>query len=253
MTAASWLTSGPIAHRGLYDEAKGAPENSLAAFRRAVSHGIPFEFDVQYTADRCPIVWHNAIVQLPNGINSHVGELRSSDLMKLRLGDTQETIPTLAQVLELVSGKVPIVVDVRRWSFDRHGAFEHAIASQLRTYSGPAALQSFDPLAVWRLKRLTSGRPVGQASGELRSTNAVVAAVGRVMPTNLVTCPDFISYEITRLPSVWTGLWRRRGVPILAFPVDDEVTEQRATQLADNFFFGNYMPARYRCTADLDG
>ena len=252
MNTASWLTSGPIAHRGLYDLAEGAPENSLAAFRRAVTYGIPFEFDVQYTADRCPIVLHDAVVQLPNGINSHVSELRSSDLKKLRLGDTEETIPTLAQVLELVNGKVPIVVDVRRWNFDRRGAFEHAIASQLRAYSGPAALQSFDPFAVWRFKRLTSSRPVGQASGELRSANAVVAAIGRAMPTNLLTRPDFISYEITRLPSVWTNFWRRRGVPILAFPVDSEGTEKQARQLADNFFFGSYLPAQCRSASGLD-
>src|SRR6266481_2327046 len=138
MTEANWLTSDPIAHRGLYDESKGAPENSLAAFRRAVTQGIPFEFDVQYSADGCPIVWHDTTVELPNGVHSRVGELRSCDLTKLRLGDTDETVPTLVQVLELVDGKVPIVVDVRRWGFDRHGAFERAIASQLRTYSGPA-------------------------------------------------------------------------------------------------------------------
>jgi glycerophosphoryl diester phosphodiesterase len=253
MTAARWLTSDPIAHRGLYDETKGAPQNSLAAFRRAIAHGMPFEFDVQYTADGCPMVWHDATVELPNGIHSRVGDLKSSDLTKLRLGDTQETVPMLAQVLELVDGKVPIVVDVRRWGFDRHGTFERAIASQLRTYSGPAAVQSFDPVAVWRFKRLTSGRPVGQASGELRSANAVVAAIGRAMPTNLITWPDFISYEITCLPSAWVDFWRRRGMPILAFPVDDEATEQRARQLADNFFFGKYIPEQYGAASNLDG
>jgi len=246
MGLASWLTLDPIAHRGFYDDAAGAPENSLSAFRRAITHSIPFEFDVQYAADGCPVVWHDATVRLPDGIVARVAERTSSELTKMRLGNT-DFVPTLAQVLELVNGKVPIVIDVRRWNFDRHANFERAIAAQLQHYRGPAALQSFDPLAVFRLARLTSGFPVGQTSGELRSANRLLAPIGRAMPTNIVTCPDFITYEITRLPSLWTDIWRRRGLPLLAFPVNNEKDEERAQQVADNFFFGDYIPARYRC------
>ncbi|MGR6964178.1 glycerophosphodiester phosphodiesterase family protein [Geodermatophilus sp. URMC 61] len=246
MSVESWLRDQPIAHRGFYENAQGVPQNSLAAFRRAVAHGIPFEFDVQDTVDGCPVVWHDAAVPLPDGRTVALRHLTSRQLAHVRLGDTEEPIPTLGQVLETVDGKVPMVVDVRRWVPDWHGSLERTIAAHLRDYAGPAAVQSFDPLAVFRLRRLTDDRPIGQASGELHSANAVVAAVGRTMPTNAVTRPDFISYEITRMPSFWTTLWRRRGVPVLAFPVDDESDEQRAREVADNFFFANYIPSQYR-------
>ena len=253
MSVLSWLTSQPIAHRGLYDPAEGAPENSLAAFRRAVARTIPFEFDVQCSADGCPIVWHDAKVKLPEGTVTSVPELSSNELTKLHIGDTEERVPTLAQVLEVADGEVPIVVDVRRYGFDRHGRLERAIVAELRHYPGPAALQSFDPFAVFRFGRLAGDRRVGQASGELHSANALVAAIGRAMPTNIITHPDFISYEITRLPSFWTDFWRRRGVPVLAFPVEDERDEQRASRLADNFFFSGYLPRSYRTAAGTDG
>ncbi len=240
-----WLVSDPIAHRGFYDDAAGAPENSLSAFRRAITHSIPFEFDVQYAADGCPVVWHDATISLPDGAVGTVGDLTSRELTKVRLGDS-DLLPTLAEVLELVNGQVPIVIDVRRWNFDRHAHFERAIAAQLQHYRGPVALQSFDPLAVFRLVRLTTDLPVGQASGELHSVNRLLALIGRAMPTNIVTCPDFISYEITRLPSLWTDVWRRFGLPLLAYPVNNESDERRAQQVADNYFFGDYIPARYR-------
>jgi glycerophosphoryl diester phosphodiesterase len=241
-----WLTSSPIAHRGLYDEAAGAPENSLPAFRRAADRGIPFELDVQLGADGSLIVWHDAKVTFPDGTAAAVDAITGNDLKKVRLGRTDEPVPTLSQVLEALDGRVPIVLDVRRYRFDRHAHFERAIVDEIRNYLGAIALQSFDPLAVYRFHRFTSDRPVGQASGELPSANAIIASVGRAMLTNFVTRPDFITYEIARLPSFWTNLWRRRGVPLLAFSIEDERAEQRAIALADNYFFANFLPRRYQ-------
>lgn len=246
MGVPDWLLAAPIAHRGFYEDAEGAPENSLAAFRRAVRHGMPFECDVQYSADGSPVVWHDATVGLPDGAVGSIGQLTGRQLAAVRLGVTDEPIPTLHQVLELVDGAVPVVLDVRRWTLDRHDLFERAVTDELRGYAGPVAVQSFDPLAVHRFRRLTPDRPVGQASGDLGSRSRLVAAIGRTMPTNVVTRPDFLTYEIARLPSIWTDLWRRRGVPLLAYSIDDERDEARARRLADNFFFGGYVPEVFR-------
>lgn len=246
MSVEPWLTAGPIAHRGFYEADADSPENSLAAFRRAVAHSVPFEFDVQLTADGSVIVWHDAVLPRPGGGTVPVREATAEDVREVRLGHTAERIPTLADVLAAVHGAVPVVVDLRRWQLDRRGTLEHLVAAALRDYPGPAAVQSFDPLAVFRLRRLLPDRPVGQASGELHSANALVATVGRTMLTNAVTRPDFVTYELSRLPSYWTSLWRNRGIPILAFPVDDERDEAKARQVADNFFFARYVPREYR-------
>ena len=106
----SWLTTRPIAHRGRHDGAAGRPENSLAAFRHAVDQGIPFEFDVQLTADGRPIVLHDADTTRMTGAAGLVRALSLADIRKLRLGDTDETVPTLDDVLEVAGGRVPVVV-----------------------------------------------------------------------------------------------------------------------------------------------
>lgn len=250
MTRDRWFTtSGPIAHRGFYDEALAAPQNSLPAFRRAVEHGIPFEFDVQLAADGVLVVVHDSVVTSPDGTRLLVRETDSERLRGVELGPTKEPIPTMAEVLDLVDGAVPLVVDVRRWGFERDDRLERQVAGLLSGYPGPAVVQSFDPLAVWRLRRLAPDRAVGQASGELRSRGGLVSLLGQAMPTNAVTHPDFVTYELTMLPSRWTTFWRRRGIPVLAFPVESEEAADRARQLADNFFFGGFVPQEYATSA----
>jgi glycerophosphoryl diester phosphodiesterase len=241
-----WLASRPIAHRGLFDERAGRPENSLAAFRHAASLGVPFEFDVQLTADGVPVVVHDRDLARMTGWGGTARELDDARLRTLRLGSSDEPIPTLEQVLADIDGRVPIIVDVRRWGSSLRGdGLEQAVARLLRDYPHPAALQSFDPLAVLRLRRLVQDRPVGQVSGELRSVGPVLRALGRLMATNVLTHPDFITYDLARLPSAAVDFWRRAGRPLLAYTAHSPIDERQAAAVADNFFFSGYLPAMY--------
>ena len=240
-----WLTLMPIAHRGLYDAADH-PENSLPAFQRAVSCGIPFECDVQLTGDGQLVVIHDANLERLAGEPVRVADLDRRSLQRLRVGPAGVRIPTLAEVLEVASGRVPFVIDVRRWRGDLSADLERAVATQIRGYGGPFALQSFDPLAVFRLHRLVQDRPVGQVSGKLRSAGRAVSAMGRTMVTNVITRPAFISYELSELPSAAASSWRRLGIPLLAWTVCSAEDEERAAEFADNFFFGQYLPRTYQ-------
>jgi glycerophosphoryl diester phosphodiesterase len=242
-----WLGSWPVAHRGLFDEGAGRPENSLAAFRHAASLGVPFECDVQITGGGQLVVVHDRDLVRMTGDGGLVRDLDGSSFRRLRLGSSEERIPTLEDVLSEVDGRVPIVLDVRRWSFGFHGdGLERAVAHRLRDYPHPVALQSFDPLAVLRLRRLVDDRPVGQVSGGLRLVGPVLRALGRLMLTNALTRPNFISYDLTELPSAAVNFWRRPSRPLLGFPVRSPADERRATALADNFFFSGYLPEVYR-------
>lgn len=240
-----WLVRSPIAHRGLYSGAD-CPENSLGAFQRAVSHGIPFEFDVQLTADGHLAVVHDADLERLTGQCVRVGDLDKAELQKLRVGPSGARIPTLPEVLEVVNGRVPFVIDVRRWKAALSPALERAVAAHVRGYAGPFAVQSFDPLAVLRLRTLIRHRPVGQVSGSLSSAGPVTAALGKTMITNVATWPTFISYELGALPSPFVRAWRRLGLPVLAWTVYSEAEEARAVDFADNFFFAGYRPRAYQ-------
>jgi glycerophosphoryl diester phosphodiesterase len=241
-----WLVSLPVAHRGLYDEARGRPENSLPAFEYAAARGVPIELDVQLARDGLLVVVHDTDLARVAGLDAPVSELDPAGLRRLRIGSSGEPIPTLGDALATVAGRVPIVIDVRRWRAGRSADLERAVANEIKGYSGELALQSFDPFAVFRLRRLVDDRPVGQASGLLHSAGRVAGAIGRSMVTNFVTRPDFVSYELAALPSRYAEFWRRHGVPLLAFTVSSAAAEARATGLADNFFFSGYLPDIYR-------
>jgi glycerophosphoryl diester phosphodiesterase len=234
----------PIAHRGLFDEADGRPENSLAAFEHAATVGVPFEFDVQLTSDGHPVVLHDADVAAIAGTADHVHELDSRAVSALRLAGGQP-VPTLDQVLELVDGRVPIVVDVRRWALGHSPGLEQAVADRLLGYRGEAVTQSFDPFAVRRLRRLLPGLAVGQASGSLKSAGRVARAIGRTMVSNAITRPDFLTYELTELPNPFVSLWRNGKRPVIAYTAHSEAEEAVARRLADGFFFSGYLPAVY--------
>ncbi|MEU3271469.1 glycerophosphodiester phosphodiesterase family protein [Saccharomonospora sp. NPDC006951] len=240
-----WLTSAPIAHRGCYNDDE-RPENSLPAFRRAVELGAPFEFDVQLTSDDEPIVVHDRDFARVAGTRGEpVAELDLAAVRTLRIGSAGLPVPTLDDVLSLVDGAVPLLLDLRRWKAG-NAKLEHAVADRLRGYRGDAAVQSFDPIAVRRLRGLTPQVPVGQASGSLQSAGKFVGALGRMMLSNAITRPDFINYELAALPSRPVSFWRNRGIPVIAYTAHSPEEELLARKLADNFLFSGYLPERYR-------
>ena len=101
-----------FAHRGLHDNNHQIPENSLAAFQRAVDAGYGIELDVQLSADRIPVVFHDATLSRMCGIDRRVNELTFAELRQLSLVNTKEQIPSFQEALALVNGKVPLLVTV---------------------------------------------------------------------------------------------------------------------------------------------
>nr|WP_042180767.1 glycerophosphodiester phosphodiesterase family protein [Kibdelosporangium sp. MJ126-NF4]CEL14572.1 Glycerophosphoryl diester phosphodiesterase [Kibdelosporangium sp. MJ126-NF4]CTQ88937.1 Glycerophosphoryl diester phosphodiesterase (EC 3.1.4.46) [Kibdelosporangium sp. MJ126-NF4] len=246
MSLPSWLLSDPIAHRGLYDAEEFA-ENSSAAFRHAIDLGVPFEFDVQLTSDGHPVVVHDRdLTRVVGSSTPPVSELDLHQTRQLPVAATGQPIPTLDDVLEVVNGTVPVVVDVRRWRASGDSGLEQAVAARLRRYSGEAAIQSFDPIAVHRLRKLLPERPVGQISGGLASVGPILRAIGRTMVTNLITRPQYIAYELSELPTTFVSFWRSRGLPVIGYTAHSDEEEHRAKDLADNVFFSGYLPRRYR-------
>ena len=163
-------------------------------------------------------------------------------------------------MLELVGGRTPILVDVRRWGIGFDVILARRVLAEIDGYEGPLALQSFDPLTVGllrlglrRRKRHGNTWPVGQVSGLLHSARFPMSAIGRTMITNWLTRPEFITFELAALPSRHAERWRRRlNVPLIAFTVESAQDDQRATRLADNFIFDGYVPKAYLDKVDQE-
>ena len=198
----------PFAHRGLHGAA--VPENSLSAFRAAVEAGVGIELDVQLSSDGVPMVFHDETLLRMTGKEGKVSDYTCAALTQIPLKGSEETIPTFAQVLETVGGKVPLLVEVKY--HNRIGETCERTAGLLDTYEGAFLMESFHPLAVrWFAKH----RPAvvrGQLSSaackeKFTLSNFIVDS----MVLNFLGRPDFIAYAVKdkrHFPFLLAKLWR---------------------------------------------
>ena len=134
--APPWLLDRPFAHRGLHDIGRGRPENSRAAFRAAIERGYGIELDLQVSGDGVAMSFHDEGLERLAGESGLVRETTAERLGRCRLLGTEETIPTLAEVLDLVAGCTPRVPrgQVATRAEDRNGATAHDIALERLQY-----------------------------------------------------------------------------------------------------------------------
>ena len=134
------------AHRGLHDNQTDAPENSLKAFEKAVDAGYGIEFDVQLSKDYIPVIFHDATLERMCGIQGNVWDYTAEELQAMKLADSAETIPTLARALELIGGRVPLIIEYKL-HVPRTEVCQLA-DEILQGYQGIYCIESFHPLAV---------------------------------------------------------------------------------------------------------
>ena len=101
------------AHRGLYDNLWGVPENSLPAFQAAVDKGYGIELDVHLTADNELVVHHDDTLYRMCHVERDIKDMTLKEIRQYTLLATDEKIPTLQEVLDLVDGKVPLLIELK--------------------------------------------------------------------------------------------------------------------------------------------
>jgi glycerophosphoryl diester phosphodiesterase len=241
----------PLAHRALHDVAAGRPENSRAAIRAALAAGYGIEIDLQLSADGCAMVFHDDAL---DRLAQATGPVRAQSREQLRatplIGGDGEGIPDLAEVLALVAGRVPLLIELK----DQHGQMgqgdgrlEQAAAAALQGYGGPVALMSFNPHSVSAMARLSPGLARGLV------TSAYDPQEWPELPGN--TCnhlrgiPDFasshssfISHEASDLGRPLVQRMRDQGVPVLCWTVTSPAEDLAARAFADNVTFEGYLP-----------
>ena len=161
------LFSEPIAHRGYHDcggsFGVGRTENSMSAFEAAIQKGFGIELDVQLTADNIPVVFHDSHLQRLTGKNKYIRELKFSDLQNIKLFNG-ETIPTFSAFLNLISGSVPILIELKDQDGglgENVGSLETQVAKALEPYQGPAAIMSYNPNSMISVARKLPEIPRG--------------------------------------------------------------------------------------------
>lgn len=182
------------AHRGLWSE--GVAENSLSAFARAAMAGYGIELDVQLSADGEVVVFHDENLLRVTGCDGSLYEKELSFLKTLRLSGTEDTIPTLREVLALINGRVPLLVEIK--SDHAWRTVCEKTAQILDGYTGAYCVESFHPLCVAWFRKHREKVVRGQLSARLwkeKKHRTLAYGIVQNLLLNFYARPDFIAYD----------------------------------------------------------
>ena len=236
----SWIVKSPIAHRGLHGEK--VPENSLAAFKQAIKNKLPIELDVTALADGTPVVFHDEKLARMTGCDGFISGLNIADIENFRLQGTKEKIPTFAEALSVIDGKVPILIEIK--NSGKVGPLEKAVWKELIKYDGEYAIQSFNPYTLEWFKNNAPKIKRGQLACFFKNSDISGIwkyALKRMLLNKKVSEPNFINYDGNDMPNKY--LRKYYGViPVIAYTIRSEGEELRLKGFCDNFVFDSYTP-----------
>ncbi|MBR2650411.1 MAG: hypothetical protein IKD45_02005 [Clostridia bacterium] len=235
------------AHRGLHgDFGEGyAAENSLTAFDRAASRGFGIELDVHVTSDGEVVVFHDDTLTRVTGAEGRIKDKTLSELRCLRLSGTEDTIPTLTEVLRVVDKRVPLLIEIKEGGFDH--TISERTAEVLRDYDGEFIVESFSPLAFGAIRRTLKGIPCGFLCDKLTANEQYRSIKYRLIQRqllNVIARPAFIAmnkstHKLFPMPIV-RALFR---TPMLAWTVKSEAEEREAYKNGfSGIIFEGYIP-----------
>lgn len=185
------------AHRGLHDNNAGVPENSISAFLRAVEHGFGIELDVRLSKDKVIMVFHDDTLLRMCGIDKKVNELTAAELKEISLLGTDCKIPTFDEVLDVVDGKIPLLIELK--GTDRDTELCDYVCKRLDSYKGAFCIESFNPLYIRKIKKLRPDFIRGQLVTNLVKDrwdgNRYLAFAMSNLLLNVLCRPDFIAFN----------------------------------------------------------
>lgn len=227
---AGWLGSSEYAHRGLHGG--DVPENSLSAFAEAIAQGMGIECDVQQTGDGFAAVFHDWELDRLTSESGLVTLRSMAELSQIALvGGGRDRIPSLRDMLGLVRGRTPVLIELKSRRERRVAPLCLAVRRALEGYAGPVAVMSFDPrVGAWfrrHAPRIVRGLVMSEEGA--RTFSATVRRHRALWRAR----PDFLAYDVRDLPSPFAAGQRRRGLPLLTWTVRSAALRQRAAEHAD--------------------
>ncbi|MCP1169119.1 glycerophosphodiester phosphodiesterase family protein [Limimaricola litoreus] len=238
----------PIAHRGFHGA--GRPENSASAVRAAVEAGYGIEIDLRASHDGEAMVFHDASLERLTTARGLVSSQTAEALGAISLIGSADTIPSLGEVLDLVAGRAPLLLEIKDHDYTlgpNVGVTEAAVARALEDYAGPVAVMSFNPHSISEMARLAPDLPRGLITcgfepEEWPELSPRVAARLREIPDYDNLGAGFISHEANDLDRPRVAELRAQGAKLLCWTIRSPEEEEAARRIADNVTFEGYLP-----------
>lgn len=237
-----------FAHRGLHQIEHGIPENSLAAFRRAVEYGCGIELDVQLTRDGIPVVFHDATLSRMCAIDRRMDSLTFGELQEFSLAETSEKIPSFSEVLSLIAGRVPLLVEIKMDHIDF--SIPRKVDELLSCYDGVYCIESFHPAALLWYRKNRPNIFRGQLSTNFNIENRTLSPLQYLlgkMVLNVISRPDFISYNWRfRVDTALRICRRLYGAPCAGWVIRSEKELKTCKKGFDMYIFEDFLPESIR-------
>ncbi len=241
-----WLTSLPLAHRGLHDATAGVIENTASAFSAAIARNYPIECDVQLAADGSAVVFHDELLDSLTNSSGPLAGRTAAELKRIRIRNTRDRVQTLPEVLELVNGRVGLLIELKsRW--DGRPDLARRVARELEAYRGRCAVMSFDPFLIEVLTAHAPALPRGMVADRINNPSWVFLPLARRIELRYLTHlertrPHFLSFDVLGLPWPPVRRFRDRCGPVLCWTVRSAEQAALARRYCDQITFEGYLP-----------
>ena len=227
------------AHRGLFDNKTLAPENSLAAFRKAVDAGYGIELDVQLSKDKKLVVFHDATLKRMCGVEGNVWDYTLEELRQFKLAESNERIPTFEEFLSVVDGKVPFILEFK---LDVAQTEVCELANKvLKNYKGVYCIESFHPLALMWYRKNRPDVLRGQLCEEFfrspQYKKKTLFWILSYLVFNFLTRPDFVAYNHAHAHNISRRVCRMLGALSVAYTIKSQEEYKEAKDKFDLFIF----------------
>ena len=236
-----WLTDIYVAHRGLFDNNHGIPENSIPAFKLASEKGFGIETDVQMTRDGVLVVFHDDTLKRMTGAEGKLADYTYQQLLQLRLLNTDCQIPTFEQFLEAANG-VNLVVEIK--SHADIGEVEQKTYDALKSYKGHYCVESFNPFIIRWFKVHAPEVIRGTLSCSYERAN--FSALKKWLLRELKLCKwngsQFIAYDAATIDTNKAVKRFGKRIPIICWTIISEEQLERLRDHFDNIIFDSFTP-----------
>ena len=249
MTLPASFFAHPITHRALHDRKAGRVENSVKSIQAALDAGYGIEMDVQLTRDGHAMVFHDELLDRLTGETGPVRDRTRAELETIPLTDDGGTIPSLEAVLAMVTGQVPLLIEIKDQDGEMGpnvGPLEKATCAALEDYEGDVALMSFNPHAVAKCAEYAPHIPRGITTSSYRAmfwpeVPEATRDVLREIPDYDRTGSCFVSHESTDLDRPRVAELKAQGARIFTWTITSANAETAARRIVDNVTFEGYL------------
>ncbi len=228
-----------IAHRGLHIKNTDIVENSIPAFLLAVENNIAIELDVHLIKDENIVVVHDSNLKNVGNIDITVENMTLEEIKKIKLFGTENKIPTFFEVLKVIDGKVPLIIEIK--NSGKCGKLEEKLYEMLKNYNGKYLIESFNPLSLLWFKKNANNVLRGQLSAKkIDSISSFLNFFLSKMVFNFLTKPDFIAYNISDLNEKMYKKYSKKGISVISWTLKNKEEYFNNKDICDSFIFDNY-------------